>query len=140
MLFFTLCVIFPLCMLPQMRKLELVGAFGSIILWVLAGIVMVKSCIEGLPALADGDFPKVSSNDLSELQLLGVSSDTPALMERATAAPGHLRLSDRTATRKACLRCQGTAPAAAAPAVQPACRKRSPCFVSPSTTRCELGS
>lgn len=67
MLFFTLCVIFPLCMLPQMRKLELVGAFGSIILWVLAGIVMVKSCIEGLPALADGDFPKVSSNDLTSV-------------------------------------------------------------------------
>lgn len=66
MLFFTLLVIFPLCMLPQMRQLELVGAFGSIILWVLAGIVLVKASVEGLPALKSGDFPPVSSGDLGE--------------------------------------------------------------------------
>lgn len=66
MLFFTLAIIFPLCMLPQMRRLEMVGAFGSIILWVLAGIVLFKAALDGMPALASGDFPHVSSGDLSE--------------------------------------------------------------------------
>lgn len=66
-IFFTLCVIFPLCMLPNMRKLELVGATGSIILWVLAGAVVIRSCIEGLPALKSGDFPAVGFTTLSDV-------------------------------------------------------------------------
>lgn len=67
MIFFTLCVIFPLSMLPKMRQLELVGAIGSSVLWVLAVVVMVKAISNGMPALSSGDFPKVSSGDLSSI-------------------------------------------------------------------------
>ena len=37
--------------LGVLLQLELAGATGSIILWVLAGAVVIRSCIEGLPAL-----------------------------------------------------------------------------------------
>ena len=42
------------------------GAFGSIVLWVLAVIVVVKAISNGMPALSSGAFPHVSSGDLSE--------------------------------------------------------------------------
>lgn len=43
--------ILPLSMLPTMRQLEVVGAVGSIIVWVLTVVIMVKSISNGLPQL-----------------------------------------------------------------------------------------
>ncbi|KAL4457628.1 hypothetical protein ABPG75_012493 [Micractinium tetrahymenae] len=67
MLFFTLCIIFPLSMLPKMRKLEMVGNGGVLILFALVITVMVKAIQEGMPALNSGDFPSVSSGDLTSI-------------------------------------------------------------------------
>ncbi|KAI7845451.1 hypothetical protein COHA_001001 [Chlorella ohadii] len=67
MLFFTLVVIFPLSNLPRMRHLEIVGNSGIVILFALAVIVMVKAISNGMPALASGDFPHVSSGDLTSI-------------------------------------------------------------------------
>jgi amino acid permease len=67
MLFFTLVIIFPLSMLPRMRHLEYVGNGGIVILLALAVIVMIKAISNGMPALASGDFPHVSSGDLTSV-------------------------------------------------------------------------
>lgn len=67
MIFFTLAVIFPLSMMPKMRSLEMVGNGGVVILFALAVIVMVKAISNGMPALASGDFPSVSSNNLTSI-------------------------------------------------------------------------
>ncbi|PSC70040.1 Amino acid transporter isoform A [Micractinium conductrix] len=67
MLFFTLVIIFPLSMLPKMRKLEMVGNFGVVILFALAIIVAVKAISNGMPALSSGDFASVSSGDLTSI-------------------------------------------------------------------------
>lgn len=47
----ALGIVFPLSMLPSMRQLEVAGACGSLIVWVLTVCIMVKSISNGLPQL-----------------------------------------------------------------------------------------
>lgn len=47
----ALGIVFPLSMLPSMRQLEVAGACGSLIVWVLTVCIMVKSISNGLPEL-----------------------------------------------------------------------------------------
>eukprot|EP00271_Cylindrocystis_brebissonii_P018776 TRINITY_DN545_c0_g1_i1.p1 TRINITY_DN545_c0_g1~~TRINITY_DN545_c0_g1_i1.p1 ORF type:complete len:559 (+),score=84.05 TRINITY_DN545_c0_g1_i1:373-2049(+) len=63
MLLFTAIIAFPLCLVRQMRSLENVGYAGFVIVVSLGLVVMISSCVEGLPALVTG-----------ELQLAGFDS------------------------------------------------------------------
>ena len=65
-LFFTVLVVYPLCMTQEMRKLDIAGAVGSSVLWILAGIIFVKACIDGLPAFGAGTYTVWGSSTLSE--------------------------------------------------------------------------
>lgn len=70
MVFFTLAVIFPLCLLPNMRKLEAVGGFGILIVWFLMFVVIVYSCKNGLPALKHdmfGGFSATNQGSVSDV-------------------------------------------------------------------------
>ena len=68
--FFTLLVILPLCLLPSMRQLEMVGGAGILIVWFLMFTVIVYSCKNGLPALKHdqfGGFAAVNQGSLSDV-------------------------------------------------------------------------
>lgn len=68
--FFTLCCIYPLSLLPNMRKLEMVGGFGIIIIWFLMFVIIVYACQNGLPALKQdmfGGFATVNQGSVSDV-------------------------------------------------------------------------
>lgn len=66
-IFFTVAVILPLSMLRSMRKLETVGAFGTLVVWFLMFAVIVYACQHGLPALKDGTFAPVNQGSVSDV-------------------------------------------------------------------------
>jgi hypothetical protein len=47
-----------------LAQLEMVGAAGSMALWVLAAAVVIRSSVDGLPALKSGDWPAVGFTSL----------------------------------------------------------------------------
>lgn len=59
----------PTPLLPAVPavQLEMVGACGSVVIWVLAGAVVIRSSVDGLPALQSGDWPVVGFTTLCEM-------------------------------------------------------------------------